>query len=191
MPEKLHAKNIVIIDAAMEAAACQPQKSAQHPGCHPERSAQRGVEGSRAATAVALTVDTAGDPSTAHLRCSAQDDSGAAAGRPAHIPTLRSGTLDPSAFAHSTCFEAGYLVAKNAGWRNKRPVIDSAACTGCLQCYMHCPDGTVYKVAEPARGGAPVAIDLDFCKGCGVCAKVCAFGAIAMVPERDESEASA
>lgn len=107
--------------------------------------------------------------------------------RPAHIPTLRSGVLDPNAFAHSTCFEAGYLVAKNAGWRNKRPVIDAAACTGCLQCYMHCPDGTVFK----ADGAAPVAIDYDFCKGCGICAKVCTFGAIAMVPECDESEASA
>lgn len=114
--------------------------------------------------------------------------------RPAHIPALRPGaaaSLNPQDFAHSTCFEAGYLVAKNAGWRNKRPVINAAACTGCLQCYMYCPDGTVYKVAEPASDGAPVAIDLDFCKGCGICAKVCAFGAIAMVPERDESEASA
>lgn len=66
---------------------------------------------------------------------------------PAHIPTLRSGELDPQRFAHSTCFEAGYLVSKNAGWRNRRPIVDKAACTGCLQCYLYCPDGTIYKAA--------------------------------------------
>lgn len=46
----------------------------QHPPCHPERSAQRGVEGSRAALAGALSVDAAGDPSTTVLRTFAQDD---------------------------------------------------------------------------------------------------------------------
>ncbi|MBC2890423.1 DUF512 domain-containing protein [Gordonibacter massiliensis (ex Traore et al. 2017)] len=40
--------------------------------CHPER-AQR-VEGSRAAPAVSIPADAARDPSTPHLRCSAQDD---------------------------------------------------------------------------------------------------------------------
>lgn len=106
--------------------------------------------------------------------------------RAAHIPVLRTGQLNPEDFAHTTCFEAGYLTVKNAGWRNMRPVIDAAACTGCLQCYMYCPDGTVFKT----QGEAPVAIDYDFCKGCGICAKMCAFGAIAMIPERDESEAN-
>lgn len=111
--------------------------------------------------------------------------------RPAvRIPTLRSkdaAALDPRAFARSTCFAAGHLVAKNAGWRNVRPVIDAGACTGCLQCYMYCPDGTVYKVADEAvaAGRAVVAIDYDFCKGCGICVKACAFGAIALVPERE------
>ena len=120
----------------------------------------------------------------------AQDDI-VAPQRPAVcIPTLRTSSLDPADFAHSTCFEAGYLTVKNAGWRNMRPVIDAAACTGCLQCYLHCPDGTIFKVAEPAAH-APVAVDYDFCKGCGICVKVCAFGAVAMIPERDESEADA
>ena len=74
---------------------------------------------------------------------------------------------------------------KNAGWRNIRPTIDPAACTGCLQCYLYCPDGTVFKAVDPAPSGAPVAIDYDFCKGCGVCAKACRFGAITMIPESE------
>ena len=47
------------------------------------------------------------------------------------------------------------------------------------------------------RGGqgaftaALVAIDYDFCKGCGVCARACAFDAIAMVSEREALAAEA
>lgn len=115
--------------------------------------------------------------------------------RPARIPVLRTGDLNPETYARSTCFEAGYLVVKNAGWRNVRPVVDRAACTGCLQCYLHCPDGTIYKVAAPegsARKAADlVAVDYDFCKGCGICAKICGFDAIVMVSEQEALAAEA
>ena len=110
----------------------------------------------------------------------------AAAGRT--IPTLRNTRLDPAQFAHTTCYEAGHLVSKNAGWRSSRPVLDEQACTRCLLCYMQCPDGTVYKVDdEAARGGVTLRIDYDFCKGCGVCAKACRCGAIRMAPEHEEA----
>lgn len=109
--------------------------------------------------------------------------------RPTRMPILRTADLDPRDFARSTCFDAGHLVTKNAGWRNVRPVVDRDACTGCLQCYLYCPDGTVYKVADDGSG--TVAIDYDFCKGCGICAKVCAFGAVTMVSEREALAAEA
>ena len=113
-------------------------------------------------------------------------------------------SLDPVDFARSTCFAAGHLVTKNAGWRSQRPVVDERACTGCGQCLLYCPDGCLYwgppsagrapeasaEVAEaPSADGAPravVKVDLDFCKGCGICARLCRFGAIAMAPEREE-----
>lgn len=121
---------------------------------------------------------------------------GAYQGRPvAHIPVLRSEQLDPAQYARTTCFEAGYLVDVNAGWRNVRPVIDTSACTGCLQCYLYCPDGTIFKVkpseaAHDASASAKqptclVAVDYDFCKGCGICAKMCKFAAITMMPEQE------
>ncbi len=101
-----------------------------------------------------------------------------------HIPTLRNDELDPAEFARSTCFTAGHLVDKNAGWRNIRPVVDEGKCTGCLQCYMYCPDGAIFKVT-PKQGKRPVgvAIDYDFCKGCGMCVRACKFGAISMIGE--------
>lgn len=103
------------------------------------------------------------------------------------IPSLRNDQLDPMQFAQNTCFHAGYLVTKNAGWRQVRPVIDVASCTGCLQCYMYCPDGTIRKThaAKDDETQAAVFVDLDFCKGCGICKTVCKFNAIVMVPESE------
>ena len=74
----------------------------------------------------------------------------------------------------ATAFEAGYLVTKNAGWRNIRPVIDNTKCVGCLNCYLYCPDGVIF------REGSKINIDYDFCKGCGICSKICKPGAIKM-----------
>lgn len=75
-------------------------------------------------------------------------------------------------------FEAGFLATKNAGWRNRRPVIDTEKCVGCLQCYLHCPDGVIF------RRDGKVAVDYDFCKGCGICKKLCRPSAIEMEAEK-------
>lgn len=107
-------------------------------------------------------------------------------------PYLRAG-LDaaPSQFARSTCFTAGHLTSVNAGWRSVRPVIDQAQCTLCLNCYMYCPDGTIFKVRDDEDVLKSLAIDYDFCKGCGVCAKVCPVPCIAMVDEHAGEAAGA
>lgn len=164
MPAKLHEKNIAIVDAARELLA------QVNGGASPE--------GTALDDGAALADTPAG-------REELPDEPVAPARPAAHIPTLRTGALNHADYARSTCFEAGYLVAKNAGWRNVRPVVDQAACTGCLQCYLYCPDGTVYKAADPVAGDAPVAIDYDFCKGCGICVTMCKFDAITMIPESE------
>ena len=41
--------------------------------------------------------------------------------------------------------KAGFLVDKNAGWRNRTPKLDIDKCIGCLQCYLYCPDGVIRK----------------------------------------------
>ena len=82
------------------------------------------------------------------------------------------------AYPEGTYHEAGYLVTKNAGWRSIRPVVDTAKCVGCLQCYLYCPDGAIFKTDKA------VAVDYDFCKGCGICKKICKTGAIEMEAEK-------
>ena len=133
MPAKLHAKNIAIVDAAREAMG--------------EVQAEREVEGAHAAPA-----ESAPRPDCS--RRPGQDDVVVSPRPASRIPTLRSADLDPSDFAHSTCFEAGCLTVKNAGWRNLRPVIDAASCTGCLQCYLYCPDGTGARSRRPTADGS-------------------------------------
>ena len=78
--------------------------------------------------------------------------------------------------------KAGFLVDKNAGWRNRTPVIDSDKCVGCLQCYMYCPDGVIrkYITTENGKEITRIDIDYDFCKGCGICREICRLGAISM-----------
>jgi len=74
-------------------------------------------------------------------------------------------------------FTGGHLVEKNAGWRTFRPIVDQDKCTGCLRCYLVCPDGVIF------RSGDEMVIDYDFCKGCGVCAYECKARAIEMIKE--------
>ena len=61
-----------------------------------------------------------------------------------------------------------------------RRCLSCGNCFSCDNCYGVCPDNAVIKTGDP---GAPYLIDLDYCKGCGLCAAECPSGAIAMVPE--------
>jgi pyruvate ferredoxin oxidoreductase delta subunit len=74
---------------------------------------------------------------------------------------------------------------RTGSWRVERPVIDLSRCTpartgkpSCHLCWLYCPDNVVSKTIEPA-------IDLEYCKGCGICAEECPVQAIAMVTEED------
>lgn len=78
----------------------------------------------------------------------------------------------------NTAFEAGYLVSVNCGWRSVRPVVNIEKCVGCMQCYFYCPDGVISMENKKAT------IDYDFCKGCGICNKICKLNAIRMEAER-------
>ena len=80
----------------------------------------------------------------------------------------------------TTAFEAGYLVTKNSGWRNLRHVVNFQKCKGCLQCYLYCPDGVISR--DKVNG--KIQIDYDFCKGCGICSKICKFNSIKMEEEK-------
>jgi 2-oxoacid:acceptor oxidoreductase delta subunit (pyruvate/2-ketoisovalerate family) len=60
-----------------------------------------------------------------------------------------------------------------------RRCLSCGNCFECDNCYGMCPDNAVIKLGPGKR----FAIDLDYCKGCGICAAECPCGAIDMVPE--------
>ena len=63
---------------------------------------------------------------------------------------------------------------KTGDWRSMMPVWHWEKSKQCLLCYPVCPDASVTVDKET---GKMVGIDYDHCKGCGVCTKVCPFGA--------------
>jgi len=60
-----------------------------------------------------------------------------------------------------------------------RRCLSCGNCFECDNCYGMCPDNAVIKLGPGQR----YTIDLDYCKGCGICAAECPCGAISMVPE--------
>jgi NADPH-dependent glutamate synthase beta subunit-like oxidoreductase len=73
----------------------------------------------------------------------------------------------------------GGLDESNALFEARR-CLSCGNCFSCDNCFGVCPDNAVIKTGDPDR---PYAIDLDYCKGCGICAAECPCGAIEMIPE--------
>ncbi len=68
---------------------------------------------------------------------------------------------------------------KTGDWRSSRPVWDESKCIKCGLCWVYCPEAAVYQKED-----GYFTANLDYCKGCGICASECWPGAIKMVEER-------
>ena len=58
-------------------------------------------------------------------------------------------------------------------WRTMIPAYVEEKCKQCMLCVPFCPDSSI-----PVKDGKRLDFDFKHCKGCGVCWKVCPFGAI-------------
>ncbi len=64
-----------------------------------------------------------------------------------------------------------------------RRCLSCGSCFSCDNCFGVCPDNAVLKLPETGELNPHYRIDLDYCKGCGICVAECPCGAIEMVPE--------
>ncbi len=72
-------------------------------------------------------------------------------------------------------------MGKTGSWRVFKPIFSKDKCVKCLRCWIFCPEGAVKKNKDGS-----VSIDMDYCKGRGICANVCNVKAIIM--EREEQQ---
>ena len=63
--------------------------------------------------------------------------------------------------------------------RTEIPVFDHDKCIQCNFCWIFCPEGCI------TREEGIYEANLDYCKGCGVCAKECPRDAITMMREEE------
>jgi 2-oxoacid:acceptor oxidoreductase delta subunit (pyruvate/2-ketoisovalerate family) len=60
-------------------------------------------------------------------------------------------------------------------WGVSNPVYDQGKCIKCQKCWFICPEGCIRRHDDDS-----LEFDLRYCKGCGICAKVCPKEAISM-----------
>jgi len=70
------------------------------------------------------------------------------------------------------------LSADSALFESRR-CMSCGNCFECDNCYGLCPDDVIIKLGP----GQKYRINLDYCKGCGICAAECPCGCIEMIPE--------
>lgn len=60
------------------------------------------------------------------------------------------------------------FTASVADWRIEKPVFNKDYCIDCQFCWIYCPDISII-----SRDKKMIGIDMDHCKGCGICVEVC------------------
>ena len=77
---------------------------------------------------------------------------------------------------------AGGAKAKQGTWEWEQVLqeaercLSCGTCNRCLQCVLFCPDASI----RLDENETAVTVDLDHCKGCGICAYECPRGVITM-----------
>ncbi|MEE8358706.1 MAG: 4Fe-4S dicluster-binding protein [Candidatus Hydrothermarchaeales archaeon] len=73
------------------------------------------------------------------------------------------------------------IKTKTGGWRTFKPVFEMEKCIDCGNCWIYCPDSSI--IIDVKDGKRVYSANMDYCKGCGICANECPTEAIEMVLE--------
>ena len=83
--------------------------------------------------------------------------------------------------------ENSSYTASVADWRLEKPVFNKDYCIDCQFCWIYCPDVSII-----SRDKKVVGVDMDHCKGCGICVEVCPTNpkSLLMFPEQEDEESA-
>ena len=75
--------------------------------------------------------------------------------------------------------------ASVADWRLAKPVFNKDYCIDCQFCWIYCPDISII-----SRDKKLIGVDMDHCKGCGICVEVCPTNpkSLLMFDEHEDEE---
>jgi len=81
--------------------------------------------------------------------------------------------------------ENNSYMASVADWRLIKPVFNKDYCIDCQFCWIYCPDVSII-----SRDKKLIGVDMDHCKGCGICVEVCPTNpkSLLMFPEQADEE---
>jgi NADPH-dependent glutamate synthase beta subunit-like oxidoreductase/ferredoxin len=89
-------------------------------------------------------------------------------------------SLNPAYFvprAHYQVHGASQQTGVEWALGEARRCLGCGTCNSCLNCYHWCPDVAI----QVDSAGSALGIDLEHCKGCGICVEECPRGAMSMV----------
>lgn len=77
------------------------------------------------------------------------------------------------------------FTASVADWRIIKPIFNKDFCIDCQFCWIYCPDISII-----SRDKKMLGVDMDHCKGCGICVEVCPTNpkSLLMFPEQADEE---
>jgi 2-oxoacid:acceptor oxidoreductase delta subunit (pyruvate/2-ketoisovalerate family) len=94
-------------------------------------------------------------------------------------PADRHGDHKPNGQTAQTFAEANLGLSEVDALAEAHRCFNCGVCNECELCVIYCADVAIRR----SEGSARFEIDLDYCKGCGVCAEECPRGAISMTRE--------
>ncbi len=81
--------------------------------------------------------------------------------------------------------QSNSFTASVADWRIEKPVFNKDYCIDCQFCWIYCPDMSII-----SRDKKMIGVDMDHCKGCGICVEVCPTNpkSLLMFQEKEDEE---
>jgi Pyruvate/2-oxoacid:ferredoxin oxidoreductase delta subunit len=99
-----------------------------------------------------------------------------------HAPRVKPLEREPEERVRSQKLEVRLGYSEEMSVREADRCFSCGVCNGCDNCWIVCPDTSIVR---DKRENGHYSVNLNYCKGCGVCVQECPTGCLEFVPELD------